>query len=222
MSYQKLKEWPPLTNEEINKYWHIVQQVTRKFIANKPNQCSYIEPFTSQEDIENELYTALLEAIRTYDPNHPKQASIESCIYTRCSFRLIDFMRTKYWVKRSTYKNLEEDDFVTHIQTNSDTIDFLKDELSCNEEIGEDLKVKDLGEYLFKNLAFEDHIKVQDMLTMFFIEHYSAKDIGKKHKVTSNYLYHVIRQIKPELERRAKKQNINIETLLKKKDDPSS
>lgn len=222
MSYQKLKEWAPLTEEEIEKYWPIVSQVAKKFMFSKPSKSTYIEPFTSQEDIENELYTALLEAIRTFDPNHPKQASIETCIYTRCSLRLIDFMRANYWIKRTAYRSLKEDDNVVHIQTNSETIDYLKGELSINEDIGHNFKIRDFGEYLFKNLGFTDNNKIQDMLTMFFIEHKSPKEISDKYNITANYLYHVIRQAKPELERRVKKQNINIETLLKKEDDSTS
>src|SRR5205807_3543090 len=48
------------------------------------------------DDLESALYLAMLQAVRRYDPDNPKQCSLESYVTLHLRSRWKDFLRNQY------------------------------------------------------------------------------------------------------------------------------
>ena len=219
MNNQKLKTWEPLSKEEIDKYWHLVEKIAVRFtLKHNKNNSSYIAPYVSVEDIQNELYPALLETLRTYDPDHPKKAKIETCINSRCSQRLIDFIRSKYWIKRTAYKKVLNEGNLNYINSNSETLDLVQ----VNNEVIESFETEEFANYLFKDIhTVRDSSRTYNILYQYYIKGIDVETLANFYDISKDNVHIIIKKSKPEIKRRATRygKKIDLFDFLDKSDD---
>ena len=192
-----LKKYKPLSEEELAKYYPIANKAMSKFIR-KDYVASPVAIFCSEEDLSNELYPILLEAVRSFDDS--KNRTIEGWIYFKCYSRLISVIRDKYWIKRDSYKKLtEEEREINKISVNSELLQDL-----VYEEPYHELEEKEFADYLFKDLSFKDPVRGYNILYKLYVQKNTLQEIGDFYGVSKQAIKGLVYRVKPEILLRAK------------------
>jgi len=212
VALENLKTYVPLTPEQIDKYWPIVQKVTDRYLKK-----ATLPPFIDRDDINQELYIALLEALNTFDNRavgpSGRHMKLHTWIKKICLYRIIDFIRRSSWIPRTAYSKIKAVPD-KNVPTQYSSGDMSEANLSLNDgtssyksyeidDTSHNLERDNLANILFKNLHTGNSHRTRCMLHDYFIFNHSMKHIANAYKITESRVCQIIARVLPEVIRRA-------------------
>lgn len=204
-----LKKLIPLSDAEVEEYWGIVRKVVKYYHMTKR-----LPAHLDEDDLCQELYGALLEALRTYSPSEGTKKT--TWVRKICYFRLLDFLRADSWIPRPTfYKLVNNEEKIPSQYCVSDIVysEDRQDDLTAMKEssifvvLDTDnvIDVEDLANYLFnmKKRGVADRDK--EILYQYFMLDKSMKSIGEMHDLTESRISQIINSYLPEIKEMAQR-----------------
>jgi len=193
---KSLKEQAPLTNEDIEKYWHIVVKTVNSYASKK-----MIPAYMDKDDLCQELYTALLEAIRRY--NEENKIPLEAWIRMICGFRLVDYIRSSSWLPKTMFHKLSKSgeaipsqyclsDTCSAIENIDDIFSYILN-VSLNEiPFSDYIDTEDLAKSIFFGKDKVLTKRNSEILYAYFVEEVTMKTIGEKYNLTESRVCQII------------------------------
>lgn len=214
MSYAELKEYKPLTEEELEEFWPIVTAIATKFFWKCARGNGGVsDVLTSIEDLESDLYPHLLEAVRKYDPSIKIEGGTHkgAYIYSMLSRRVNDAFRNRQWVTKDHYQKLISEGITPRtmkyahslFQNNSEEFDNVWDSISETFDEKPSIEKDEFISYLFKNLPVNNAKRTYQQLYLYYVEGQTISTICKELNIGYDNFFLIIRLVKPTIIERA-------------------